>query len=323
MKSPGANQLPLFEFIPSRENQLEKTTWSYSRRSLLAQCPRKYYYEYYGANKLTAVNEPQKEQLRFLKTLQNRYERTGALLHFIIRHYFKKAQQGEQSPFERLQAWAEQLYQNDIRRSETDPSGNQDYGEEYPPVLLHEFHYQWPEAKQVCVEAGTRMLEGLHTFFHDKTFSHFRYYGSQSGALVEQSIKIPNVPCKVDGKVDLAYIFNGQVNVIDWKSGNFDGAGDESLQLAAYALWAKSNFDASTDQLRVFKVFLGSGDVVEFPINEALLDSARVRIIQDAETMIELSRYGETGNVEAFTPCEHVGVCALCSYRRACPEGEN
>ena len=129
------------------------------------------------------------------------------------------------------------------------------------------------------------------------------------------------LPCKVDGKVDLAYDVNGEVNVVDWKSGNHDGAGDDSLQLAAYALWAKSKYECSTDQLNVFKAFLGSGDVVEFPIDEALLDSARVRIIQDAETMIELSRYGEAGTVEAFTPCEHVGICGLCSYRQVCHEG--
>ncbi len=321
MKSTGANQLPLFEFVQSRQDQLEKTTWSYSRRSMLVQCPRKYYYEYYGSNKLTAVNDPDKERLRFLKPLMNRYERTGSILHFIVSQYFKKSQQGEASSFERLQSWADQIYQKDLRRSEIDPDGNQEQGEEYPPVLLHEFYYRLPEAKQLCVYAEIRMLEGLHTFFHDKAFSHFRYYGIQNGALVEQSIRLPDIPCKVDGKVDLAYDVNGQVNVIDWKSGNNDWVGDESLQLAAYALWAKSKYKCSTNQLKVFKAFLASSDVVEFPIDESLLASARVRIIQDAETIIELSSYGEAGIVEAFTPYKHVGVCELCSYRQVCPEG--
>ena len=92
MKASKAYQPPLFEVPIPLADQMEKVEWSYSRRSTLNQCARKYYFEYYGSNKYTAVREPLKEQLHFLKQLQNRYERTGFILHLMISQYFKKAQ---------------------------------------------------------------------------------------------------------------------------------------------------------------------------------------------------------------------------------------
>ena len=86
---------------------------SYSRRNLLDQCPRKYYYEHYGSKLQTAKNDPQKEKLRFLGVLQNRYLRTGKILHFVIKTYLNKIRQGEQWSPDRLLNWARKVYHTD------------------------------------------------------------------------------------------------------------------------------------------------------------------------------------------------------------------
>src|SRR5690242_17864400 len=72
----------------SRQEAISKIEWSYSRRSQLERCARLYYNEYFGANKRNAKTEEAKDRLHFLKGVQTRYERTGAILHLAIANYF-------------------------------------------------------------------------------------------------------------------------------------------------------------------------------------------------------------------------------------------
>jgi hypothetical protein len=77
--------------VGSRLESVGGVEWSYSRRSALEQCARRFYNEYHGANKLSAKSEPKKEKLRFLTALDSRYERTGKVLHRAIATYLRKA----------------------------------------------------------------------------------------------------------------------------------------------------------------------------------------------------------------------------------------
>jgi hypothetical protein len=95
------NTLSLFEVEtleappePLRK-RMQGVEWSYSRRSTLEQCPRKYYFDYYGSALHRAASDPQKARLRGLKKLQNRHERAGEIVHQVIADYFRKAQQGD------------------------------------------------------------------------------------------------------------------------------------------------------------------------------------------------------------------------------------
>lgn len=102
----------------STEEKLD-LEWSYSRRSALEQCPRRYYYHYYGASARKAKSEPQKETLRVLKGLSNRHLRTGQLLHLAIGIYFKKLQEGATDSFGWLCDWAQSIYREDREYSRT------------------------------------------------------------------------------------------------------------------------------------------------------------------------------------------------------------
>ena len=90
-KPKPTSSLPLFAGLDAEESNcasLEDIEWSHSRRSALFQCPRKYYYEYFGSNLRKAHDDPQKAKLRQLKNLKNRFERAGEILHFVIRAFF-------------------------------------------------------------------------------------------------------------------------------------------------------------------------------------------------------------------------------------------
>jgi hypothetical protein len=318
-------RLPLLWQDPTPESGigglLAKIRWSYTRRSVLEQCPRRYYYDYYGASARDAIADPNKTTLRFLKSLQTRYERAGTIAHLVVNTYFRRGQSGEVWEADRLCDWAQDMFRRDYTYSRTDPDGIARPTGRFPPVLLQEYYYRHPEAPALCAEVEERLVKGLRTFHTSVRFGEFRLAGISRGALIEHNLTLPGLRCRVDGKLDLAFTAGRSVTVVDWKTGDPSGSGDESLQLATYALWASCHFAAAAEAITVCKAFLNADVVVQFPVSESVLANARARILQDAERMAVLHDYGQRGKVEAFTPCAQASVCALCPFQEVCPEG--
>jgi hypothetical protein len=308
---------------PPLRERLGTITWSHSRRSTLERCARLYYYTYYGANRRTAKNVIDKEELHFLKGVATRHERAGSILHLAISWYLRETQKGTEPSLERLLGWARRLFEADRAFSRAHPDGaTPDPAVRYPPVLLRELHYRDPQAEALCDETEDRMTAALTAFALDDTFAPFRLAAAESGASIETSMRlVAQLPCRVEGKVDFAFRDNRGVTVVDWKMGSSDGSGDDSLQLAVYALWAVEHFACKPDDLRVCKAQLGSRDVVDFRADLPVLRAARALIAQDAERMVTLHEYGQAGVVEAFSPCLKPAVCNGCRFQRACPEG--
>lgn len=326
MSNVSGFQLPLFEEVVDRETEkdherLQHVVWSHSRRSTLEQCTRKYYYEYYGSNKKTAKGEPKKKELHFLKQLQNRYERTGSILHLVIGQYLKKAQKGDIWTLARLESWATDIFLKDITYSKAKHEPDEDPIDNYPPTLLQEFFYSVSNAYELCQESLELMLQALRSFYNDTVFDNYRRNGISDSSLIEYPLKINTLPCKVGGRLDLAFRENSTYTIVDWKSGESDGGGDDSLQLAVYAIWAIEHYSCSPENVRIYKAFLRGSDIIEFVIDNQVLNTARARILQDVERMAYISSYGEAALVDAFSPCGHKSVCQLCSYRNECPEG--
>lgn len=301
---------------------LDDITWSYSRRALLEKCPLQFYYEYYGSNVGTATEDPNKQILQFLKRLENRHTRAGGLLHLVIATFFRRAQKGDVWGSQRLQEWAAGMLDRDVTASASDPNGEAFIFDTRPPTLLREFHYHEPEAKQYYQQVRARLLRAIGTFRNHPSFDWCRVVGMDPTALIESHIAISGLPCSVDGRVDLAHNGESGVNIVDWKLGEVDG-GDDSLQLCAYALWACERFSCGPTDVHIYKAFLGSGTLVEFPVSERILRSARARIIQDALNMNLLDSYGRAGRSDAFTACAQRKVCSMCSYQKICPIGRD
>jgi PD-(D/E)XK nuclease superfamily protein len=213
---------------------VETVTWSYSKRDVLEKCARRYYYEYYAA---TAPAEPRKTEVSRLKRVQNRYERAGAILHFVIAAYLRAARRGEVWTSERLLRWAATIFAEDRSYSMGDPDGDAPPTKTFPPALLREFHYREPGAEAKFREVESRLTLALGAFLSGPVFVPFRVAGMRDDALVEARLSLNMLPCRVTGQIDLAYP-GEQFTVVDWKMGAGDASGDDSLQLAVYALWA-------------------------------------------------------------------------------------
>lgn len=310
-------QLTFFELPEAPESNLSE--WSYSRRETLEQCPRKYYYQYYGSNLTKAKDDPQKKKLHFLKALQNRHLRTGGILHLVIKTYLNKLQQGEEWTLDPLLRWARKLYRTDLEYSRRYKHGTPLSDKKHPPALLLEFYYGLPNAESLCAAAEKRLITALTNFITSQNLAQFRSGAGKASALIEESARLKASRFTLSGKVDLAYWEGTRIVIVDWKIGSA-GSSDDSLQMLAYAWWAKQEFKCLSDCITPHRVHLADNTVSTFNVSEKGLTRVEARILQDLERMQEADNYGRRGLVEAFTPCAQSKVCALCPFQEVCPK---
>jgi hypothetical protein len=307
---------------PKTGDDLAGVEWSYSRRNLFEQCLRRYYYTYYGANKRAAKDEPDKELLHRLKQMSNRFTRAGDILHLMIKTYLNKAQEGEVWTLDRLTSWARQILSKDIAYSQADPDGLNPQDSSFPPALLHELHYGWPDTLILYAEAENRLLAALNTFYYSDTFARIRATGSRAGAKVETMVRIKGLPCRVEGKIDLYYLVGDRIEIIDWKIGAPGADGDDSLQLSAYGLWANNQYGIPANKIEVFKAFLGTDELVRYSISDYEIEASQARILQDAERMALAEKYIERSGSVALTAWPQPKVCKMCPFLQVCREGK-
>ncbi len=316
-------QMDLFEVmgidIPTKSKKPTQLKWSFSKRGMLEQCPRKYYYQYYGSNKSKAVNDPYKKKLAFLKVLQNRHLRTGNILHKFIRLYLMKLQEGKHLSLNWLLQKALGDFRKDVKFSEKYKHGTPLPDEKYPPTLLLEFYYHQTDAESLCFQAEERVVRALTNFVESQKFAQFRVGVADPSVLIEESANMKNNYFTLSGKVDLAYRKNNEFVIVDWKTGGSNSS-DENLQMLAYALWAKQRFEYPLDAITLYRVYLEDNTFSTFDVDEKDISRVEARILQDLDRMQEADKYGKRGLVEAFTPCAQPKVCTLCQFQEICPK---
>lgn len=292
--------------------------WSPSKRSQLEQCPRRYYYQYYGdASEIIAG---QSASLQFYRKLSNSWMLAGILLHLKIKEVFGIWRKGETVEADVFLNDVDRRWRR-VRQSSLQFVRHVDYSKPTAGVLLMEFIFGDSKANEIWLDAGQRLERALSGFLTQPELEPFRKGGLTPEAAIEKSVRVDGPGFRMRGKIDLAWREDGRVMVADWKSGDRDGA-DSDLQLLAYALGVQHHFGCDLVDLDLFRVQLGSGNVVPLLVNEQEAARARARMAQDTALMIDLHKYGEQGVIEAFTPTGSAKICRLCPYQRVCPGSE-
>ncbi|HEX2846250.1 MAG TPA: PD-(D/E)XK nuclease family protein [Chitinophagaceae bacterium] len=316
------NQLDLFgafEVIPAAEPTLvlPKISWSYSKMQFFRDCPRKYYFHYYGSKKRTAKDEALKDVLIELSKLSNKYMVQGNLVHQLIGIYFKKARLGEIWDFKRLSGFGRKIIEETIQFNEIIQNGQTAPQVKFPKPIIKELFYNTIANTELRDELIRVVDLCLHNFLQSSSYEHLREGGKKDLAKIEgdTSFKIHD-HLSVDGKVDIAFLDNSLLKIADWKTGK-KALEDTSLQLLVYALWAGQFKEWSFDQIEIEKAYLQDGSLEKLEFSAINVDRAKARILQDAELLTEMDEYGKNSVKDAFAL--HIGKnCNTCPYETIC-----
>jgi hypothetical protein len=307
----------MFDISDVASEEFKKLPWSYSKRELLEQCPRKYYFNYYGANKKTAKKETRKEELHLLKGLTNRFLRSGEILHLAIRTYLKNYKDRSSYSYSGLIDWACDIYNKDIKFSSMTEDKRQRLKLEYTPAILMEYFYNLENAEKLCAELLKRLRVSLTTFFTNPNFIQFHQGVYSNDAIIEKTIRVKNSLFSASGKVDLSFKRNEKIVIIDWKLGGENNV-HENLQLAFYGLWAVQEYKCQPENIELYKVCLSSNEIFQSTFTDRNLNRAKARIIQDIEKMMLLDKYGRNANYNPFPHRYPSQLCKLCQFQGIC-----
>jgi hypothetical protein len=292
--------------------------WSFSKRTVLFQCTRKYYYLYFGANPYTAEAEPLKSKLQELKSLSNVHLRSGDILDLVVRTYLRHAMDGDRWSASRVERWGLTTFRKD--RDFNRRPHMRTAGEKFPPVRLLEYYYALPDAEARYESAEEKLVTAIRNFFHHDQIEWYREHGSRPEARIQLRISMEIDGATARGRLDLAFAGPSAFEIVDWKIGA-DGGADENLQIGFYGLWAREQADI-VGPIRLTMAYLGEGSTRQHDLGQIHPRKIRARIVQDMNIMRALQPFGAASNARAFTPCGQPRICAQCPLQSVCPQKE-
>lgn len=304
---------PVVTFATAIENFVAH--WSYSKMQIFWDCPRKFYYKYYGSKKRVAKEEPLKSRLIELAKLSNRYMVQGDIVHKLISLYLKKAKGSEPWDEQRILSFSQKMIDDTIAFNLLEREGNPQKA--YPQPIFKELYYRTVSEAELKGELEQSVTTCLTNFFEKGAFSHLRDGAIKLPSKIESKADFSlNTRIKVDGKLDLAFVEDHTLLIADWKTGKREMQ-DTSLQLLVYALWANGFTEWDFINVEIQKAYLQEGVLEKLAYSEHHVTRARARIMQDAEMLREMDEFGKGAVADAFA--QHIGDnCIQCPFEKIC-----
>jgi hypothetical protein len=304
-------------------NQL---SWSHSRHELFRECPRRYFYHYYGAwGGWRSDAEPATRRLYILKQLKARHLWAGGLVHDAVADLLRPLRHGRRDSA----ATAEPLRERtltaviDRMRSEFRRSRSGDYLQDpkRAPGLL-EHHYAEPVDDEQWRDLAATVRRSIEGFFDGPWLREIEALAPEAFLALEDldTFEIAGVPVYV--KLDLAHRVEPQgARIVDWKTGRrLPQPGGE--QLGIYALYAIERWQLPAEAIEIREVNLSSGEEAAAGVSAELLDRTRATIERSIEAMQArlADPRANLARVEDFPAQVGERVCRSCAFREVCPE---
>jgi hypothetical protein len=276
--------------------------WSFSRFNTFTTCKRQYYYQYYGKYD----SEFSKQQIDTLKGLTTVPLEIGSIVHELIRDTLQVIAVGMQlSTLDELLERIDKLKSKYLRKNFAEIY----YGEQT----------QIPEA-----EINERVKAALVNFLESSRLHWLLEYAvpHRDQWIIEPpgygETRINNL--KAYCKVDFLFPVDGQVYIIDWKTGKRKE--EHRSQLLGYASWASYHLERDISQITTIDAYL----LPEYQEEAITFDRFDFANFAQAVYTQTQQLYDYTESVEwnmpkpksEFPLAESTRMCKYCNFRKFC-----
>lgn len=299
-------------------------SWSKSRDALFRECPRAYFYHYYGAWGGFSPKAPQAARALYdMKGLASRPTFKGSMVHEIAEWAMEGLRQRRPYPLEQALLDLERRMRTELKLSsegkfrEWFSVGSH----RVKSTPLQEHYYQEAVTEDEWEALIQESLECVRTLYTSPTFHRLSTMDPSGILSIEVLQSFPVDDVKVWVTLDLAIRRpDGCHVIVDWKTGASHKQEDIALQLGIYGLFGTQVWNISPDQILGFDVNLRDGSTHQHAmtleqmgsVTEYIRSSAadmRARLINPSENV---------GEVDAFPPISPGRTCQRCRFRRAC-----
>jgi hypothetical protein len=301
----------------AREPLRNEFSWSKSRHEKLAECPRQYFFYYYGSwGGWERDADPAVRELYVLKKLTARAAWAGSTVHDAVARALSLARDGQRIDPERLLDLTRARMRAEFRQSREKAYRvrkafglmEHEYDEDVPDEV---WKANW-EFVETCIRAflGSRWMSLAADLPPDRWLPI-----DELGSFSFEGTRIFAAP-------DFAFRRgDGGAVVIDWKTGQRRESDRE--QLRGYAMYARDVWDVPLDRIECRVVYLPSLEEDEVHVDDAELaafaDRMRASIAQMRALLDDPA--ANVASIEKFPRTDDERTCARCVFRRPCRGG--
>lgn len=306
-----------------QDRPLENTfSWSFSRHNTFKECPRKYWFQYYGAWGGWDVDAPaEARELYLLKNITNLHCLAGDVVHRALEKALMAHARGETTDPEELVGWCKKEMQRGFKESVAEQPWRDSpkYGTR---LFEHEYGFNGssgPVPKDFLVRIARKVGQSVRSFFGSGTFAMIRETDTDEWLPMETLDSFDFDGTNVYAVPDFAVRHRGEVLILDWKTGRPNAKNRD--QVVLYTLFAAAKWGVDPDVVRAAPVYLLEGAEFEpQPVSpadrERVSDLMRTSILGMKERLQDVA-----GNVARKEDYEASPgrVCRSCNFRAVCP----
>jgi hypothetical protein len=303
--------------VPDLENSF---SWSASRDRMFRDCPRQYYYAYYGAwGGWDPAAGEMARRLYYLKNLTTLPLWVGSKVHDTVEALLRGVRGGRDlTPRAAADAMVEGM-RADYRDS------RRDLARERPGKKTRFFdHHRGEEPPRSRWEvARDSAVACVEVFGAMPYLERLRRLGAEAFLALEDLEQWDFDGTPVYLRLDLAFRDeDGSVQIVDWKTGKRKNA-PNPLQMLGYATYASETWGVEPEKLAVKEVYLSFPDDPDnhCVVDRGALDSARERIAKSIADMKAHLADPESNLAQEddFPTAGSPQACRLCFFREVCP----
>jgi hypothetical protein len=294
-----------------------KFNWSVSRDGVFQECPRQYFFQYYGSWGGWEFDAPERiRKLYVLKQLKNRAMWAGQVVHDCIKRSLDNISRGiPVLPLEEILSITRDRMRQDFRSSRSgaywdNPKTN---------CGLYEHEYQINITDEQWRESADQVDLCLRNFYQSDTYDELSKLPREDFLEIEQFSKFELDGDEVTIKLDCAIRDRDKIIIYDWKTGRSEQVG-LSFQMACYAYYAFNNYKVPVKHVLTRRFELLKNELYEESVGEASLDELLGYIrgsIKDMKSLLD-DPGKNVASEDRFAKVERREVCYRCNFLKVC-----
>ena len=291
-------------------------SWSFSRHRTFHDCPRKYWFHYYGSWEGWSDDAPaEAQELYRLKNITGLHLLAGDVVHRAIEAALHAWKDGKEPDAAVIVQWCKEEMQRGFKES------REERWRESPKrfTRLFEHHYGPAPKRELLLRIGEKVGGSIRTFVTSSAFGVIRETDPQKWLPMETLDSFDFHGTKVYAVPDFACHYGDEVLLFDWKTGRKDGRNKD--QVVLYALFAAAKWGVDPERVRGAPVYLQQGGDFE-PVAVTAEDRDRVAGVM-RDSIAEMR--GRLADAETNTArkedfeAKPAHLCRWCNFRGVCP----
>ena len=295
-------------------------SWSQSRRAMFRECPRKYFWNYYGSHNgwLDDASDEARAAWR-LKKISNLHMTLGNVVHEIAASALGRVRGGEQPP-----SGPELIEEGRGRLNRIWVLSQQHEAWERSPgrhPMLMEFYRGNGPSGDLVQQIRDRLYDCLRHLPESESFREAVEAPRVEIREVDRLDFVELEGVKLYAQPDLLYRLGDAWRIVDWKTGG--RAGGHAPQLRTYALYLRMRGDLPPGPIIGRLEYLKDGEALSLPISDRDVAEERQAILDSVAAMrtyLEDPIRNAPKARESFPLAEDRRRCPTCNFYELCEE---